>query len=289
MTEATAASTARPDREYPPDWWLFLITLVLLGFGVVMVFNASYPLAGEIKGDPTFFAKRQALWAVIGLAGMFGAMRISYWKLSRWAIPILLLVIGLLAAVLLFGHGAQGAQRWVGYGPIKIQPSEFAKLALVLYLARVLSANPRLMQSFWRGVVPLLLLIVVFVVLPVELQPDLGTAVTIILTVLLFFFAAGAKARWIVALLTVFFIVGLGLALRDGTDAYRWKRIITFVDPDSDPQNAGYQIRHAQLALGTGGLAGVGFGESREKLRGNLPAQRTDFIFAIIGEEMGLA
>ncbi len=283
----------RTSEEQPlaPDWWLFIITLLLLGGGVVMVFNASYALAAEVKytgGDPAYFVKRQALWAVIGLIGMFAAMRISYWKLAKLAVPLLLVTIALLAGVLVMGHGAQGAQRWIGYGPIKIQPSEFAKLAVVIYLARVLSARPLLVQNLWRGVVPLLGVVILFVILPVELQPDLGTAVTLLLTVLLVFYAAGAKARWMIGFLTVFALAGVGLALRHGTDGYRWKRMTTFVNPAADYNGAGYQITHSRIALGTGGLLGVGFGQSREKLKGNLPAQRTDFIFAIVGEEMGL-
>lgn len=284
------AKTESIGRQYAPDWWLFLATLALLGFGVVMVFNASYALAAEVKytgGDMGYFAKRQALWSVLGLAGMFLAMRVSYWKWRAWALPFLIVVIGLLSAVLIIGHGAQGAQRWIGYGPVKVQPSEFAKLALVLYLAKIISIRPQLMRNLWGGLVPILS-VAVFVVLLVELQPDLGTAVTMLLTVLLLLFAGGARTKWIATLLALFAVAGLGLALRHGTDGYRWKRMITFVNPEADAMGAGYQIRHSLIALGTGGVTGVGLGESREKRMGNLPAQRTDFIFAIVGEEMGL-
>ncbi len=120
-------------------------------------------------------------------------------------------------------------------------------------------------------------------------QPDLGTAITLILTALVVLFAGGARARWILTLLLLFALAGVGLALRHGTDGYRWKRITTFINPQVDYRGQGYQITHSKIALGTGGLTGVGFGQSREKRLGNLPAQRTDFIFAIIGEEMGLA
>jgi cell division protein FtsW len=275
------------EREYTPDWWLFLVTLLLLSAGVVMVFNASFAFATEVHGDPWYFVRKQALWAVVGVAGMFAAMRVPYWKLAKLAVPALILVIGLLGAVLVIGHGALGAQRWIGVGPIKIQPSEFAKLAVVLFLARVIAARPARMRHLWTGVLPILA-VVLFVILLVELQPDLGTAITILLTSLLVLFAGGAKTRWMVALLALFALAGTGLALRHGTDGYRWKRMITFVNPDADPMGSGYQISHSMIALGSGGATGVGFGQSREKRLGNLPAQRTDFIFAIVGEEMGL-
>jgi F-type H+-transporting ATPase subunit a len=172
------------EREYAPDWWLFLVTLLLLSGGVVMVFNASFAFATEVHGDPWYFVRKQALWAVVGVAGMFAAMRIPYWKLAKFAFPALIAVIGLLTAVLVIGHGALGAQRWIGVGPIKIQPSEFAKLAVVLFLARVIADRPARMRHLWTGVLPILA-IVLFVILLVELQPDLGTAITILLGIVL--------------------------------------------------------------------------------------------------------
>lgn len=287
-----AATNARASKVFAPDWWLFLVTLALLGFGVVMVFNASYAFATELDwtgGDPAYFVKRQAIAAVVGLAGLFAFMRLPYWKLRKLAVPGLVFTIALLAVVLVMGHIAQGGQRWLKLGPLQLQPSELAKITVALYLAHVLAANPRIARNLWGGLVPLLAGILFFVVLPVELQPDLGTAITLVLTILVLLFAAGAKTRWMAGLLAFFFVCGLGLALRGGTDAYRWKRVVTFVNPAADPLETGYQITHSKLALGTGGWLGVGFGESREKLRGNLPAQRTDFIFAIVGEELGLA
>ncbi|MBC8104645.1 MAG: putative lipid II flippase FtsW, partial [Cytophagales bacterium] len=253
----------------------------------VMVFNASYPLAIEFYDDKWFFAKKQMLWAVIGLTGLFVARRIPYWKWQALAVPGLVLTSLLLIAVHFVGHDAQGGQRWIGYGPIRIQPSEFAKFALALYLAKVISARPRLTRELWGGVIPVLGVSLVSVVLT-ERQPDLGTAVTMLLTVLIVLFAGGAKARWMAGFLAVFAVLGMGAVLHKGTDSYRWKRVITFVNPQADPLGAGWQITHSTIALGTGGLTGLGFGESREKRYGGLPAQRTDFIFAIVGEEFGL-
>lgn len=281
--------TQPTDKEYRPDWALFLVTIVLLSFGVIMVYNASYPLAIEMyDGDETHFVKKQLVWAVLGLGGMLVAARTPFWKLQGWAVPTLILAVLMLIAVKFAGHGAQGAQRWIGYGPIKIQPSEFAKVAIVLFLAKALASRPGLVLDFWKGVVPLFAICGASIVL-VERQPDLGTAVTMLLTVFVVLFAAGAKKRWVIGLLALCTVLALAAVLHKGTDHYRWKRVTTFVNPDADPLRTGYQIRHSKIALGTGGWTGVGFGLSREKRYGGLPAQRTDFIFAIIGEEMGLA
>jgi cell division protein FtsW len=284
---SSRASQRNVDRQYPMDWILFVVTLVLLSFGVVMVFNASYPLAIEIYDDKAYFFKKQILWAVIGMIGLFVAKRVPYWKWQAWALPSLIITIIMLIAVHFAGHGAQGAQRWIGYGPIRIQPSEFAKLSLALYIAKVIAARPNLMKDLWGGVVPILGVALISIVLT-ERQPDLGTAITMLLTVLMMFFAGGAKGRWMAGFLAVFAVLGMVAVLHKGTDGYRWKRVTTFVNPKASELGAGYQIIHSTIALGTGGLTGVGFGESREKRRGGLPAQRTDFIFAIVGEEFGL-
>jgi cell division protein FtsW len=193
----------------------------------------------------------------------------------------------MLVAVKFVGHGAQGAQRWIGYGPIKIQPSEFAKLAIVLYLASALSLRPRIVLDL-TGVLKLFGICAVSIVL-VERQPDLGTAVTMLLTIFIVLFSAGAKKRWVAGLVAICAIGAVGAVLQMGTDSYRFKRLTAFVNPNADPLKSGFQIIHSTVALGTGGWTGVGFGESREKMMGNLPAQRTDFIFAIVGEELGLA
>jgi cell division protein FtsW len=276
------------DRQYPLDWWLFLVTLVLLSFGVVMVFDASYPHALEIHDDGWYFFKKQCLWSAIGLCGMFIASRIKFWKLQGWAVPMMVVSAAMLIAVHFVGHGALGAQRWIGYGPIRIQPSEFAKLAIVLYLAKVLSSRPKLAQDLWGGVIPVFAVAGALIFL-VEREPDLGTAVTMLLTLLIVLYAGGVKGKWVAGLAAFCAICGSVAILHNGLDNYRVKRLTAFVNPKADELRSGYQIIHSTIALGTGGLTGVGFGESREKRLGNLPMQRTDFIFAIIGEELGLA
>ena len=282
------SSQRNVDRQYPMDWLLFVITLALLSFGVVMVFNASYPLAIEIYDDKAYFVKRQILWAVIGMGGLFLGRRIPFWKWQGWALPALIFSFLLLVAVHIphIGHGAQGAQRWIGYGPIHIQPSEFAKFCLVLYLSKVFAANPKLARNLWGGVIPIIGIVLVSVALVAH--QDLGTAITMVLTMMVVLFASGARARWMASILAILMVLGVSFVLLKGTDSYRWRRLTTFIDPQADPLGTGYQISHSTIALGTGGWTGVGFGESREKRRGGLPAQRTDMIFAIIGEEFGL-
>ncbi len=282
------ASERNVDRQYPMDWLLFVIILALLSFGVVMVFNASYPFAIEIYDDKAYFVKKQALWAGIGLCGLFIAKKIPYWKWQKWALPALIVSFLMLIAVHIpgIGHTGNGSQRWIGYGPIHLQPSEFAKFCLVLYLSKVFAMNPKLARNLWGGVIPIIGFLLVSVA--IVAREDLGTAITMVLTMMAVLFAGGVRVRWIASILAVLTIIGMGFVLHQGTDSYRFRRLTTFIDPQADPLNTGYQIIHSTIALGTGGWFGVGFGESREKQIGGLPERSTDMIFAIIGEEFGL-
>ncbi len=284
-----AALAANVDRKYRPDWWLFLVTIILLSFGIIMVFDASYPNAIEHHhGNKAYWVIRQVISAVAGLIGMALASRVRFWKWQVWGLPFLIAAFGMLVAVRFIGHGALGAQRWIGVGQFRIQPSEIAKVALVFFMAQQIAQNPRRIRDFWKGYLPLVVIALASVGL-VERQPDLGTAITMLLTVVLVLFAGGAKKRWIAGTLAVCAIAAFGLIMVKGKkDNFRFNRLITFVHPEYDPLGAGFQITHSTVALGSGGITGVGFGESREKRQGGLPAQRTDFIFAIVGEEFGL-
>ena len=278
------------DKAFAPDWILFVLTLLLVSFGVVLVYDASYALAAydtKFTHDALYFLKRQAMFAVGGLALMGIMARIPYWKWAKLANAGLVITLLMLVAVHFVGHGALGATRWLKVGPVQIQPSEFAKAFLVMYLARVLAARPRLAanpfgEGFWA-----LIAIPLVITLAVEHEPDLGTAIAIFLSMLLVLFVGGVKKRWIAALLALAFVAGIGLSLSKGTDSYRWKRIQTFMNPEADVKGAGWQLKRGTIALGTGGAWGLGLGESREKFPGNLPEQHTDFVFAILGEEFG--
>ena len=277
------------EKQQRPDWQLFVITLILLSLGVTMVYDSSYLLATEIQHDGAFYFKKQVMWAAFGLFAMWCGSRIRFWKLRPFANVFMGLSLLLLVAVRFIGHGAQGAQRWIGYGQFRLQPSEFAKFAIILYLAHALANRPARLKKFWawNGLAPVFGIAGVCMAL-VERQPDLGTAITMLLTVFVVLCAVGVRASWIAALAIGCVLVGTVAIVHNGTDNYRYKRLTAFLDPNQDELRSGYQIIHSTVALGTGGATGMGFGESREKRRGNLPAQRTDFIFAIIGEEFGL-
>ncbi|MBC8141126.1 MAG: FtsW/RodA/SpoVE family cell cycle protein, partial [Armatimonadetes bacterium] len=275
------------DKAFAPDWILFVLTLVLVSFGIVLVYDASYAFAESVKytgGDSMYFLKRQAVFAVIGLVFMGVMSQISYWKLVRVANVGMVITFALLLYVHFAGHGAQGAERWIKLGPIGVQPSEFAKVFLVLYLAKCLAQRPRIAQSPLAAGLWSLVLVPVATIIAVEREPDLGTAITLFGAALLMLFTGGVRKRWMVAALAGAFVVGIFLSVAKGTDSYRWKRIETFLNPEADTKGSGYQVKRGTIALGTGGVTGLGLGESREKFPGNLPAQRTDFVFAVLGE-----
>ena len=278
------------NKAFAPDWILFVLTLLLVSFGIVLVYDASYPLAEAqdwTGNDPMYYLKRQATFAVIGLAFMGVMSRIPYWKLAKVADVGMILTFAMLVYVHFAGHGAQGAERWIKIGPVQLQPSEFAKVFLVLYLAKCLAQRPRIAQNPLGAGLWSLVIVPVATIFAVEREPDLGTAITLFGAALLMLFTGGVKKRWIAAALAGAFLAGLFLSVAKGTDSYRWKRIETFMNPEADVKGAGWQVKRGTIALGTGGLTGLGLGESREKFPGNLPAQRTDFVFAILGEEFG--
>jgi cell division protein FtsW len=271
-------------RKMSPDYWLFLVALGLLGLGVVMVYSASAIVATDRFGDPHFFLKKQFFWAALGLAVMWGAMAVDYRRWRPLVGPLLALAFVLLVMVLVppFGQSINGTRRWLRWGPVSVQPTELAKLALVLYLADFLARRQGAITSFWRGVLPPLLMTGAVAGL-VLLQPDLGSALALVAVVLCMIFVAGARLAHL-ALIGAAAVPVVAVAVL--TASYRLRRVLTFLDPWADPRGAGFQIIQSYLALGGGGLLGRGLGESKQKLF-YLPESHTDFIFAIIGEELG--
>ena len=249
-----------------------------------MVYSSS-----AVKGylqfdDPYHFLKMEALWVVLGLAAMYICMRIDVQLLRRWVKPVLITAIVLLILVKVPGIGRKvnGADRWIGLGPLSIQPSEVIKLAMILVMAQIMAVDPYRIRSFRRGLVPVLGLLAVVAGL-IMLQPDLGTTLAIAGTTFFMLIAAGARASHLVSLGAA----GLGLVVAAIAAApYRMRRILAFLDPWADPSGKGYQTIQALLALGPGGLFGLGLGQSRQKFL-YLPENHTDFIFAMIGEELG--
>ncbi|MGK7345068.1 MAG: putative lipid II flippase FtsW [Candidatus Nitrospinota bacterium M3_3B_026] len=269
-----------------PDYWIIVITVALLAVGIVMIFSSSAILAAERFGDTYYFLKRQAAWTIVGLAGMFAAMRIDYRSLSRYGYIIYFGAVLSLLAVLSpgVGHSVNGARRWIDLGFGAFQPSEFAKLALVIFFAALLAKKEAegKLKDFLFGYAPnLVALGVVFFL--VQLQPDLGTAFIIGLVAFFLFTMAGIRFSYLLG--TALFMLPILWAAVYSVD-YRRRRVMSFLDPWGDASDSGYQIIQSFVALSNGGLWGTGLGAGTQKLF-YLPEPHTDFIFSIIGEELG--
>jgi cell division protein FtsW len=267
-----------------PDWWLFFAVMALLGVGIIMVFSSSQYQAQYDFGDPFYYLKGQGKNAIIGLVAMLIAYKIPYQFYKKIAWPLVFFVVVLLLLVLFSGGGeeAGGAVRWLSLGGIRFQPSELCKLAMVILLAKVFSERQKQMGSFTGGFLPGLILIAVIAGL-IFAQNDLSTAVIIALTGIIMMYCAGAKFKYLLGTI----VVGLaaGIAIIAGSD-FRSGRIEAYLDPWQDPLGAGFQTVQSLLAVGNGGLTGVGLGAGGSKWY-YLPEGYTDFIFAVLAEEMG--
>lgn len=268
-------------------WGLFTIVLLLTCIGIVMVYSASSVAAQAQYHDGSWFLKRQLMYEVLGLAGMSVAWRIHYVRLRRVTLPLLLAALTTLVLVLIphVGRVAGGARRWLSFGgPINFQPAELAKLALILYLAHFLANRGARTREFGAGMLPPLV-VLGLAAAPILKQPDLGSALILVLITFAMLFAAGARLRHLAALAVCAVPAVLAVIYRAG---YRSQRLLAFLNPWRDPQGSGFHIIQSLLAIGSGGLLGLGLGHSRQKFF-YLPERHTDFIFAIIGEELGLA
>lgn len=267
-----------------PDLWMIAATLGILAIGVVMVYSASAVAAFHDYGDSFYYVKRQLLFAALGIAAMFFTMNVEYTFWRKWAGPSLLICFGLLVIVLIPGLGVErgGARSWLGIGSFGIQPSEFMKLAMILFLAKFLSERQSLMTQFRRGLLPPLAIIGVAFAL-IMLQPDLGTGAVMIGASLLVIYVTGARLAHLGGL-ALLGLAGLGALI--AAAPYRLLRITAFLDPWQDPLGAGYQSIQSLYAIGPGGLVGLGLGMSRQKYN-YLPEPQTDFIFSILAEELG--
>ncbi|MGH2711449.1 MAG: putative lipid II flippase FtsW [Actinomycetota bacterium] len=260
-------------------------TAALVSVGLVMVLSASSVQAYEQFGSSFMFFLRQAVYAAVGAAGLWVSSRMRHDAWKHLSLPLLGGSVVLLFLVLIpgFGKVAGGSARWIEIGPVTIQPSELAKLAVIAYASALLSArwkrigDPRLLA------IPLLPVIGVVCML-ILLQPDMGTAIIIVSIVGILVFAAGARLKHLAVGAASLATLGLGLIFVEG---YRWARFLSFLDPWNDPLGAGYQNIQSAVALGSGGVFGLGLGAGRQKF-GFLPNAHTDFIYSIIGEELGL-
>jgi cell division protein FtsW len=261
---------------------LVLVTLGLVAFGLVMVYSATSAAAAVGGGDPIGFLKRQGVYALVGLALMIALARFDYHGLRALAPALVLTALGLCLAVLLVAPEINGARRWLQFGPATFQPSELAKVALCVWIAAYLARRPA-PRTLGELAKPIGLLTVAFCGL-LMLQPDLGTTITLCLMLLGVLVVSGTPARVLAA------AGGLALALGAAAiwlEPYRRARLLSFLDPWSDPEHTGFQSVQAIIGFGSGGLTGEGLGEGVQKIF-YLPEAHTDMIFAIVGEELGL-
>ena len=270
-------------RQLESDRILFAAVVVLVLFGALMVFSASAVMAAQRFGSSYYFLLRQAVWAVIGLAVMVGAMHLDYRRLAhpRIVFPALGLQF-ILLAVVLFADRTHNAHRWLHLGPASFQPSEFSKLVLVLFLAYFLRLRRGAVNDWKHTLLPIGLVAGVSVAL-VVMEPDFGTSLALVLIVAAMLFAAGLRfiyfAAGVLAAAPVLYLLVLH-------SSYRYRRWMAFLDPYSDPLGKGFQVIQSFIAVGTGGIGGTGLMEGKQKLF-YLPEPHTDFIFAVISEELG--
>lgn len=273
---------AAPRRRAPFDFILLAAALTLTVLGVVMVYSASTISAEQTMGKPLYFFNRQLIWAIVSLTAMGWVSGIDYNRLREWVKPLYAATAALLAAALFF-HPIAGARRWIHFGPIGLQPAEFAKLTAVLFLASYLDRKHSKLGSPTHGfMIPLGVVGVLLALIGKE--PDLGTPTLIFGAVMLVLFVAGARMRWLFA--------SLGAAIPIVAEElwrkpYRRARLLTFLRPFQNIKGTGYQLAQAILAVGSGGWFGKGIGASQLKLM-YLPKPYTDFIFPVICEELGL-
>jgi cell division protein FtsW len=265
------------------DLVIMLMAIALTCFGVVMVYSASSVMAAKRFHDGFFFLKRQGLFALLGLGIMLVVMRVDYHKWKRLAVPALLLCLVLLVLVLIPGIGGKigGSSRWIRLPGFNLQPSEMAKLALIMYMAYSLDKKQDKVKSLTAGFIPYMI-VLMFLIGFLVLQPDLGGALTLACVAMVMLFVAGTRLVFILSML----LLALPFLMFKLSRGYHKGRIDAFLNPWSDPEGKGFQIIQSWLALGTGGVFGQGLGEGKQKLF-YLPEAHTDFILSVVGEELG--
>ncbi len=279
------SASQRARKLVAMDHTLLIVTMVLSLVGLVMVFSASAVVAGNRFQDQSYFLKRQLAWLVLGLALMHVASRIDYAVWRKLATPLLIGSGVLLAAVLVPGIGVmtKGARRWIHAGPFLLQPTEIAKVVIVVYLAAYLAKKGPKVTRFASGFLPPLVVVGVLSVM-ILAQPDLGSVVVIGAVAMTLLFVAGARLSH---LLTIVLLAVPAVAVLILRSPYRRQRLMTFLTPWKDATDGGFQVTQSFLAFGSGGPFGVGLGEGKQKLF-FLPEVHTDFVLALVGEELGL-
>jgi cell division protein FtsW len=283
-----------PSHRGTPDFLLLILTLLLVGFGLVMVFSASSSMtvvSDKFGNDALYFTKKQLIWAGLGTLIMLIVMNIPYYKFKIWFMPFLFLTILLLIGVLIFGERINGARSWFGIGGFGIQPTEFAKLAIILYLAAIIAKKDEKFREFKRGLLPIMI-VIGFIAFLIMLQPDMGSCLILLLCASAMILAGGANLKHVFLSACVLLgLAGIGISIYllanpDFDGGFRLARVTAFLDPLADEQGSGYHLTRSLEAFGHGGLMGAGLGNSVQKLF-YLPYAYNDFIFAVIAEELG--
>jgi cell division protein FtsW len=271
-------------RRGPPDYMLLVATAMLVITGLLAVYTSSFAVGYHEFGDTNYFVGRQAVFALLGVIAMVVFMRLDYNRLRAWSVPMLLLALAGLVAVLVPGLGVErnGAARWLELGPLSFQPSEFAKLAVVIYIAAWLASRGKDIHQFSLGFVPFVLLLGIVGGLIIA-EPDMGTTIIIFVAASTLFFVAGAPLSHLGLLIAVGGAISYAVILQRD---YQVDRLAMFVNPESDADGSGFQIIQLLVALGSGGPLGLGWGEGKQKFF-YVPGSHTDGVFAILGEEVG--
>ncbi|HHV96443.1 MAG TPA: putative lipid II flippase FtsW [Clostridiaceae bacterium] len=270
-------------RRKPFDFWLFMTVLILLSIGIITVFSASAPFSHSTYQDIYYILKRQLAYAAIGIVAMLITMNIDYRIFSKFATLFLIVSICLLIAVFIPGIGINenGATRWIRY-PIRFQPSEVAKIAIIIYFSHSLSKRKTPLNSFFKDLLPYLIIMGIFAALMLR-QPHLSGTLILLSLATIILFCAGAKIKHFLAM---FIPAGIAFAALITFVPYMRRRILSFRDPFSDMQGDGYQVVQSLYAIGSGGLFGRGLGKSMQKFL-YLPYPHNDFIFSVLAEELG--
>lgn len=265
------------------DYSILYTVLLLLAIGTVMVYSASSYYAMFTYKDSTFFLKKQLIWVAVGLASMFFMMAVDYHKLKKWAPIVIGACVPLLLLVFLF-PGVNGAKRWIQLGPLSFQPSDLTKYAVVIFLALAIEGKGEGIKKFSTGILPYLGLSGIFAAL-ILLENNLSIASVIMIVTFIMLFAAGGRIKHLFGIVAPA-MVAAALFFTFSSD-YRRARMLNFINPWKDASGNGYQLIQSFYALGAGGITGLGLGQSRQKTL-YMPEPHNDFIFSIIGEELGL-
>ena len=271
------------------DFVLLAAATALVIFGVVMVFSSSYYIALNREGDPFYYLGRQIFFATTGFIGMYIMSKLDYHQLIKWTVPVMGFALLLLILVIAgFGRTVNNATRWIAVGPITIMPGEFAKIAVIMFVAGFIAKDHRRVYNFMKGILPVAVVTGIYAILIIR-QPNLSTALTVAGIAFGMMFLAGLQWRYLIAIMVVMAGGVLGIAKFGANFGYGhvMRRLTSFWDPFEDALGDGFQVVQSLLALGTGGFLGLGLGKSVQKNL-YLPEPMNDFILSIIGEELGL-